>query len=355
MVIAFHLRDGAFHLKPRLEPSLFLSRGYLWVDLFFVLSGFIITYTATPDGRPLSWENVKRFWMSRVTRIFPLHLFSTALFLLLAAATAGMALMHGEPLGPRWTMHGLASTLEEVTLIHAIGLPGFQPLSAVSWSISAEMYAYALFPVMILVAGWRWGIALLFLVPLLFYGWVLGAGHSLHIPYGLSIIRCLAAFVIGLAICLHRDRWARLSDRTSTALQIVGLGGALLLMALPVNDVLVIPCFALLVAASWSDRGWLPAIFKARPLQYLGEISYSLYLMHWWTMMALLFLWQRTVMKLGLPYWTEQIAWILAVPPLAIAIASLTYRFVELPTRTHFRKRREAGVAKLMPAAASAK
>lgn len=342
MVIAYHLREGAFHLSPRFEPSRFLDRGYLWVDLFFILSGFIIAYTATPDGRPLSWANVRRFWMSRVTRIFPLHLVSTLLFILLSAAISVLALRHGDPVEPLWTLRGLVGALEEVLLVHAIGLPGVPPLSAVSWSISAEMYAYALFPVMIIVAARRWGLALLALVPLAFYGWLFARGADLHISYGLAIIRCFAAFIIGLAICLHRDRWARLSDSMSTVLQFLGLGGALLLMALPVNDVFVIPLFALLVLASWSDHGLLPALLKARPLQYLGEISYSLYLMHWWGMMALLFVWQRTIAKLGLSFWTEQLLWALAVPPLALILATLTYRYVELPTRTHFKRRREA-------------
>lgn len=348
MVIAYHLREGALYLSPRLTPSLFMDRGHLWVDLFFILSGFIITYTASADGAPLSWTDTKRFWSARITRIFPLHLFCTALFLLLTLATAALALKAGKPLGPYWSFDGLASLVQEALLIHSIGLPGFLPLNAVSWSISAEMFAYALLPVMLIVGRRKGGMPLMLALSLLFYAWILwrdGKPDDLHLSYGLSPLRCLAAFMIGQAICLHRDFWERLPDAMLALLQLAALASAFAVMALPVSDVFVIPPFALLVAATWPDRGWLCVLLKLRPLQYLGDISYSIYLMHWWSLMAVNMLFPYTIARLHLPYALEQGAWMIAVPLCAISAAAFTYHFIELPTRRHFKRRRETAVA----------
>lgn len=351
MVIAYHLREGALYLSPRLVPSPFLDRGYLWVDLFFVLSGFIITYTAAPNGAPLNWSDTKRFWTARATRIYPLHLFCTAMFVLLALVNLYFDLRGGRELDPLWSWQGLFRLVQEMLLVQSVNAPGFHPLNAVSWSISAEMFAYAFFPVMLLVARRRWGMPFMLVLSLLFYSTILLRHGTLHIPYGLSPLRCLAAFVIGQAICLHRESWASLSDKAANTLQLGAIAAILAIMALPVNDVFVIAPFAVLVGASWTDRGAIGAIFQSRPLQFLGETSYSIYLMHWWTLMAINFLWIRTVLKLDLPYAVQQASWMIAVPVCAIPVAAFTYRFIELPTRRHFKRRREAARVRAEPAA----
>jgi peptidoglycan/LPS O-acetylase OafA/YrhL len=342
LVIGYHLREGALYLSPRLVPWLFVDRGYLWVDLFFVLSGFIITYTVAPDGAALNWADTKRFWMARATRIYPLHFFCTAMFILLWLANLFFDIRGGGPLDPLWSWPGLFRLIQEVLLVQAVNPPGFHPLNAVSWSISAEMFAYALLPVMLLVARHRWGVPLMLSLSLLFYGWILAQHRTLHIPYGLAPVRCLAAFAIGQAICLYRDYWARLSEMVINVLQFIAVFAIVAIMALPVNDVFVIAAFALLVAASWTDRGAIAAVLKTPTLQFLGEISYSIYLMHWWTLLAINFLWIHIVMKLGLPYIVQQVSWMIAVPVCAIPVAACTYRFIELPTRQHFKRRREA-------------
>ncbi|MDF0542837.1 acyltransferase [Sphingobium sp. H39-3-25] len=349
MIIIYHVREGALHLQPRLTHPQSMERWYLLVDIFFILSGFIITYTTSPNGKPLDWEQSKRFWFSRITRIYPLHLFCTAMFLLMASANALNALRKGAPLDPLWSMEGVGWVVQEALLIQSVGIPGFRWLNPVTWSISAEMFAYVLFPLLLLATARRSGILLLLSFSLAFYGWVFATGEKLDMCYGLAPLRCLAAFIIGQAICLYRDFWERLSPGACDALQMASVVGITAVTMLPVSDVYGIPCAALLVAASWPDRGRIAAFLSTRPLQYLGEISYSLYLMHWLTLIAVTNVWIHLVSKLHLPYVVEQAGWIIAVPALSFPIAALTHHYIELPARHHFKRRRDATRVKVQP------
>ncbi|GFE75035.1 acyltransferase [Novosphingobium sp. TCA1] len=351
MVVVYHLREGALYLQPRLPHPPAMERWYLLVDVFFILSGFVITYAAAPDGKPLDRAQILRFWRARAARIYPLHLFCTALLLTIAAAGALNALRRGDALDPMWSPAGLGWVLQEAALVHSLGLPGFRFLNPVSWSLSAEMGAYLLFPALLAVAARRGGTWLLLGLSVGFYAFILIEGRTLQIAYGLAPLRCLAAFVVGLAICLDRSLWARLSGRACDVLMATGAAGFALALATNLHDVLAIPFAALAVAAAWPDRGKIAA-FLARPsLQYLGEISFSLYLMHWVSLIVVTNLWMHGVSRLGLPYWAEQTGWIAAVVLLSLPAAALTHRFIERPAQHRFRQARRAGTsAGLRPA-----
>src|SRR5436305_1921821 len=103
--------------------------GYIGVDFFFVLSGFVLAWSARPDVGPL------RFWWNRFARIWPLHLTT-----LLLALALGVAVASG----------GVAALLPNLFLVQA-WWP--QPdvyfgFNAVSWSLSCEVFFYLCFPLL---------------------------------------------------------------------------------------------------------------------------------------------------------------------------------------------------------------
>lgn len=85
IVVFYHLRFGADVLLPFEEATALFARGYLWVDFFFLLSGFVLTYVYG-EAR---WDagSVRRFYVARVARVYPLHLATLCLLIAYKAST----------------------------------------------------------------------------------------------------------------------------------------------------------------------------------------------------------------------------------------------------------------------------
>jgi len=146
-IVLFHYRSQMTELVPAfavLEPI--AAAGYLGVDLFFVLSGFILTYNYLDWFQRLERRAYLRFLGFRFARIYPVHLFTIgflALPLVLAIAL-GESLSHPE----NFSVEDLVRNL---LLIHAWTTATLLNWNYPSWSISAEWFAYLLFPVVAFV------------------------------------------------------------------------------------------------------------------------------------------------------------------------------------------------------------
>src|SRR5690348_79706 len=131
-VVLFHLtRAGA-------DPSVpgFFLRGYLGVDLFFILSGFVLAHVYAREFlADRSGRAIGAFLWTRVARLYPVHIFVLGV-LVIGHAARDM---------PTLTLLGNF-------LLILVPWP-VEPLNSMAWSLSAEWYAYLLFPVMI---GWLW-------------------------------------------------------------------------------------------------------------------------------------------------------------------------------------------------------
>jgi peptidoglycan/LPS O-acetylase OafA/YrhL len=136
----------------------FFARGYLGVDFFFVLSGFIITHVYLESLASPNLSAVQIFLWHRFIRLYPIHI--TVLAGLVAIVSfvgaAGFALNNPQ----QWQWNDL---LWQLTLLQAWGVTRSPGWNVPSWSISAEWFAYLLFP--LLAPGLMWvrerGIALL--------------------------------------------------------------------------------------------------------------------------------------------------------------------------------------------------
>jgi len=338
LVVLYHLQFGTVYLLPVEKATPFLRVGYLWVDLFFVLSGFVIAYSAQTDERaPFDREQLKAFWLARVARIYPLHLFA---LLALLAVTIGeelvLGLTHGGvALGALFSSASILNFLEQLFLLNAWGLTGRVGWNIPSWSIGAEMVAYAVFPLLAALTARRrrTALALMTLLPVIFYLWVATTTGVLDIVKGIAVLRCLAGFSLGMVVYALRERIAALPDALLGAMQAGGLLLVLATMILGLNDVLVMPGFVLLIAATWTDRGWLAAPLTSRPLHWLGEISYSVYLNHFWVLSGWHFVMLRVLAWLGVAPWIGRCIVIAGAIMLVLAVSHITYRLIERPAR----------------------
>ena len=279
-VVLYHIRVGAFSYLPG-EASFVLSKGYLAVDLFFMLSGFVLWLNYSDRLRRDGLEAVPKYLARRVARIWPLHLFVLALtvaYASLVAATSELNTAHYP-----WEELPL-----HILLVHNWGFTGALAWNDPSWSISGEAAAYLLFPVIVLCLDWRRISPALAISALLLLAALLAGAMGWHgadildrdIPR-FGLLRAMIEFSMGTIVCALWRRWCS-RPRPASILAGALCGGALLLgLATDAPETLVVPLFLaglLLALALTADRPGNP--LAARPIHYLGEISYSTYLVH---------------------------------------------------------------------------
>jgi len=328
LVVAYHQQFSAGYKLPLETATSIFGRSYLMVDLFFILSGFIISYVYHADRRQ---SDIRGFLWARFARIYPLHVF--ALFSLTTCTLAMSALLVATGHKPPF-LGSIGDWLNQLFLLNA-WIPAEAKWNIPSWSISAEAFAYLLFPVLgsAYVLNARLTQAALFTASLLFY---LLIGKSLDIVVGLAPLRCLAGFSLGMLLFYHRDT----RFPFHSIWQLAAVAWILTALAIPVRDSLIIPAFALLVFATWRDEGLIAAALSCRPIHWLGEISYSVYLMHAPVGAAIWFIWIRLQPRLGLDAATSRIVLLCVMFCAVLSVASLTHRYVELPFQNLLRRRR---------------
>lgn len=338
LVVLYHFQFGYAFRFAWETATPFFAKGYLWVDLFFILSGFVIAYSARADeAAPYDWPQLRRFWIARFARIYPLHLVCLLALLAIQSAMLLLRRLTGVGLGDPdlWSTGSMLNFAEQLLLLNAWGLTGRIGWNIPSWSISAEMFAYLLFPLLaaVLVRGGRAATIALLVGAGAFYVYVGRTTGDLNIVIGLAILRCLAGFSLGMIVYRSRAWLDGLPDAALGIGQAAGIAIILAVLLLGLNDVLAIPGFVLLIAATWPDRGWLARPLAWPTLVWLGEISYSVYLVHvvllpsWGVVMG------AVLGKLGVgpvPARTIIMAGGLAM---VLAVATFTWRFVEMPAR----------------------
>ncbi|MAM74694.1 acyltransferase [uncultured Tistrella sp.] len=284
-VVVYHF---SFQYLPNIRPEALteaIGKGYLAVDLFFMLSGFVIThvyhrsFTADPPGR------YRDFVKARIARLYPLHLAVLGLFV---ATTLGARAMdyaltgHFEmiPVDGARSISALVANLFMLQGLKASELSWNYP----AWSISLEFIAYLIFP-LLLPRIWsapraaRFALAGLLYAALAWFAWDTGDDfNQWNGPQ--TLLRCLPEFLLGsLLYAAFRDGGAdRLLGRDAAGLFLLGLTLACLHLGAP--DLVTVTLFAGLILALVANRGLVARALNIRPLDWLGRMSYALYLIH---------------------------------------------------------------------------
>ena len=267
-VVLYHLRQSIAGLPGWADAA--LAKGYLAVDFFFLLSGFVIWLTWHDRVR----TEAPRFLVKRVARVWPLH----ALMLAGAAALAVVLAVHGhaDPAFPA------AALPLHLLLVQDWGLADPLRWNDPAWSISAEAAAYLLFPLLARAVDWRrWSIpALLAAAAVILAGLALAmhAQPSLGADIArFGVARCLAEFTVGTIVAAL---WQR---RPATAIAPPLLLAVALLAACFAGaaETLAIPAaFAALLLALARSAGRRNNPLEVRAVHWLGAISYATYLSH---------------------------------------------------------------------------
>lgn len=343
LVVFYHFQFGAAYLLPFEAATSFFVRSYLCVDLFFVLSGFVISFANDADSRgAFSIERSRRFMIARLARIYPLHLFCLLYFaLFLTSADLAFQILGKDAPYDAWQGEGPAQFAAQLFLVHS-WLPLPPAWNIPSWSISAELVAYLLFPLIVTLHVWaKWGTQLgLLAIAGLFYGWVATTTGDLDIVNVQAPLRCVAGFGLGMLVYFYRASIERCGTTLLSALQILACLVVIFALAFPVNDVLIVPGFVLLVAATWPDRGIVARFLGLRPMTFLGEISYSVYLNHVCIITIFSFFWGRLAPRLPIEDPAiVRILYLAIVTTCILLVSAWTFRAVEAPARAFVTRR----------------
>lgn len=256
--------------------SLF-GNGGLFVDFFFVLSGFVIA--ASYGERLAQGFSLARYAVLRIGRVWPLH----AVMVLAALALELAAWLFGNQglsaYAPFTGTHSPGHALTSFLLLDGYFPDRTNFYSGAGWSISVELLLYAL--AALAFRGGKWGMAALMGAGVL--------GLALHLAMldlpGLTTMvqRGLAGFALGTACWFIHRRLAAV--RLGGASLIEGLAITALFLAIALADstadaAMVIVPAALVVLVFARAQGALSQVLRTAPFEWLGRISYSIYMVH---------------------------------------------------------------------------
>jgi len=314
-----------YHLT--LERNIPVVRfGYLGVDLFFTLSGFVLTMVYANAFMSVGRHEYLRFLQVRLARIYPLYLATLLLAALLVLAFPGELATYPE-MARRF---GLDAFIACLLLIQnwAYWLP--TAWNAPAWSLSAEWLAYLLFPFALpLVRSLRSAAAAAAaagLLLVLLCGVVLFKGFDNDNLVGSGgTLRMICEFGCGACLCQAMRHGLRVPSWIGSAAAIALLAAAFSQYHLSLLALFGLP---LTVAVAATGKGPLHTLFAARPVVFLGEISYSIYLLHW--IVVQVFNHVDPVPDHGDP---PLLLRAVLCATIVVGLAWLSYRLIELPAR----------------------
>ena len=352
LVVLFH-----FHGYSPLYESALIRNSYLFVDFFFVLSGFVIAwnYAARLD----SWPAVKRFLILRAGRLYPLHVF----MLLCFVAYQGLKFINGlsQP-SPAPAFAGETQPLALLTnllLIQSLHVHDGLTWNGPSWSISTELWAYVLFA---LVSAWlgmrNWMLLLAAIAGPMLLLHLSKTGMDTTYDYGL--IRCVFGFALGVVCFRVHSRWPHPAAHSRPALMslleamtVAAVVGFVSAAGTSAWSFLAPFVFSVAVLVFAVEGGAVSRLFRVPLLKWLGKLSYSIYLTHYIFVLLLPSVFKRllhqdlwTPMPLAngqyvLAYGRDNFEGTLfyaVVLAVTLAFSAFTYRWVETPGREWTRR-----------------
>lgn len=351
-VVLFHFRPMLGDASPGFRDALapVLDCGAQGVDLFFILSGFVLTWNYL-DRMGRSWSvhaNLHFLWL-RLARVWPVYLVT----LHLAAVWVIFTLHVGHVPSPEAGQLTAISYVRQILLVQLWFQPYFDGSSwdGPAWSISAEWLAYLLFGLLILVIfrmkhatrarGLMWLAFAASLPPVV----LLLASGQFYTPWS-WLPRIVTQFAAGALACAAvrrlrpTDRARRIAGYLSVLVGVAIVGILYLLHAHPlagvedsggVVDVLFVP----LVISLAIGVGSLPALLSTRLMVFGGQISFCLYMVHELVHTAWGWAVQQYELALQDQPWKWNVVGLLAI---ALGAAILLYHFVEEPGRRWMRR-----------------
>ncbi|WP_196483780.1 acyltransferase family protein [Burkholderia diffusa] len=346
------LAVAIYHFNGFLRPNTIVDSFYLLVDLFFILSGFVI-YRAY-DNQLSSWPKLAKFVVRRIGRLYPLHIFSACFFvgvtcgsrvLKTIVAHIGLGAVLSAPGADVVTFPGLPEIMTNLLLLQGIGPLAKYEINGPSWSISTEFYSYLILALGVYLLAARARLLAFAIIALsglalsvygsLYVDHCTQAGHCLDSHLAYAFPRCVGSFFLGVFAERLATLIERVPERCVSVTQVAASGMAIIVMWQSINmpglAFAAMPLFFVVVLTLSGDRGPLARMLQMPVCQSLGRISYSVYLIH----APLVFVGHFTLKPISI---VVKICILLGYIAIVLLISTQTYRFIEAPARDATRR-----------------
>lgn len=287
LLVLYHYHEAHGYQNVRWF-DVFVSKGYLWVEFFFALSGFILVhvYSARAQFR------YGAFLKARLARLYPLHLFTLLLMLAMVmffrwlAARGGYVSIYDLPGYHPHT--SFWSFIGNLFLIQAWHLFPKLSWNGVSWFVSVEWFLCLIFPLYLWIARQRaWAGLASIVFGLVLLRWLIQPRIGLDITYDWGVLRGVADFAVGAGLAVIYRALRPYADVLSTlwhsAAQILVFGAFFYAVyatgwAHSLRDYWMLPPLFAIIFILAFDRGVIARLFQSGPLRLLGEWSFAIYM-----------------------------------------------------------------------------
>ena len=294
---------------------------------------------------------------ARFARIYPIH-FVTLVWISIMLIVIRQQVSSIDPFlaSTTFSYWGIPTSLLLIQSLHLFTLP---PLNGPSWSLSTEWWIYLLFP--FLIYGLRGltsrgklivllGIIGLYVVLMYYVAPYFSLLHkvTINLMTDWGFFRCLAGFALGMLFYeAYSQNWGQQLMGNSLFFMLV-LGTALVALHIGANDLLTIAVFPFIILSAAYQRGWIKRLLTTRPLQRLGDWSFSIYMVHVPIIFTFYALWTRANPNLLAhfdangpthPDYTQGQVFAAMLIVLTLIVSATTYYFIEVPARNYVKAR----------------
>ena len=324
MPVASHWRDWGL-----------VQHGYLFVDYFFVLSGFVIAHAYSQ--RLKTPVDAGRFMVRRLGRVWPLHA-------LMLAAFIGLELVRlwapFDGATPFTRDRSVESIFTNLFLIQAFHIHPSLTWNGPAWTLSVEVGCYVVFAGLLLATprAWRWVGAVLAVIGAVIV--LTQAKRYMNTTYDFAFPRAAYGFFLG---CLLQGVWTRiprLKGTAATVLELATVVGVCIFIGFATGPttVLVTLLFVFSVWVFAGEEGALSRLLDSRPLVTLGRWSFAIYMVHMFVLVVTLIIARKLDwlpggrrIDFGSPWLNDLFA--VGLFGLIVVLAVLAHRFVEQPAQ----------------------
>jgi peptidoglycan/LPS O-acetylase OafA/YrhL len=279
-VVLFH---STFYY-PAYQSS-FVHNSYLFVDLFFILSGFVIT-NAYKDKIENSLK-FRDFFLLRLGRIYPLHLFMLVLWIFYLFGK-WILFNNGIEFVDPLIRSNFKTLFTNLILIHSLNIHGDTSWNYPSWSISLEFYTYLIFFAFAYLFRGKSATIFALITSLASYGYLLQFVDSASLDFTVQkgIFRCIGGFFAGVFLYHYINKNSTIENKIlMNLLEISTVCLVFYCLTFAANDkailLMTIPAFFATIAVfSNQHDGLIGKLLKTKILQNCGKYSYSIYMIH---------------------------------------------------------------------------
>jgi peptidoglycan/LPS O-acetylase OafA/YrhL len=287
LLVLYHYHEAHGYQNARWF-DVFVSKGYLWVEFFFALSGFILVHVYSARAQ----FGYRAFLKARLARLYPLHLFTLLLMLAMVMFFRWLAALGGyisiydlpgyHPYTSFWSFIG------NLFLVQAWHVFPKLSWNGVSWFVSVEWFLCLIFPVYLWIARQRaWAGMVSIVCGLLLLRLLIQPRIGLDITYDWGVLRGIADFAVGVGLAVvyralkpHADAFSMVWHSAAQILVFTLFFYAVYATgwAHSLRDYWMLPPLFAIIFVLAFDRGLVARLFQSAPLRLLGEWSFAIYM-----------------------------------------------------------------------------